>query len=209
MVRERASNREFRDAFILPTPAAGASLDPVNLFGRSAPLEVDLGCGRGRFLVARAAAHPDRNFLGIDRVLLRLRKLDRRAYDAGLTNVRLLRGDAPQLLRDHLPPQSIDTCYVFFPDPWPKRRHHGRRLVAPAFIELVSRLLAPGGVIHMATDHQDYYRAMRRAWDVDPRFEPVTPYVPPDNEETDFGLIFRTQGLAVGRCSYRRLRPAV
>ena len=204
MARERVSNRVSRDAYILPELAEGVLFSAAESFQREAPLEVDLGCGRGRFLVARAAAHPERNFLGVDRLMLRLRKLDRRAFDAGLTNIRLIRGDTETVLRDQLSPQSIAVCYVFFPDPWPKRRHHGRRLVSPAFVDHMDRLLAPDGLIHMATDHADYYKAMQAVWDRDPRFERTEVFVPCDAEETDFGMIFRAQGLAVGRCSYRR-----
>lgn len=204
MARERASNRCFHDAYILPPCAPDVSLDPQAVFGRAAPLELDLGCGRGRFLTARAAAHPGINFLGVDRLLLRLRKLDRRAVEAGLRNIRLLRADAWASIRTHLPAGCLRTCYVFFPDPWPKRRHHGRRLVSHAFADAMDRLLEPGGVVHMATDHPDYFAAMQRVWDQDARFERVDAFVPTEEEETDFGLIFRAQGLPVGRCSYRR-----
>ncbi len=208
MARERVSNRAFHDAFVLPAFAPDTVLDPRKAFGRQAPLELDLGCGRGRFLVARASAHPEINFLGIDRLLLRLRKLDRRAYEAGLTNIRLVQGDANAWIRTHLPPQSVHTCYTFFPDPWPKRRHHGRRLVSRDFVEWVDRILEPGGTIHMATDHADYFQAMQRVWDADPRFERTECYLPTEDEETDFGLIFRAQGLPVGRCSFRRITTA-
>lgn len=204
MARERVSNRHFHDAHILPPLPPDARLDPAAVFGRQAPMELDLGCGRGRFLLARAAANPALNFLGVDRLLIRLRKLDRRAVAAGLSNIRLLRGDAEEAIGTRIPAGAVSTCYVYFPDPWPKRRHHGRRLVSAAFIDALDRILAPAGVIHMATDHAEYFAAMQKVWDADPRFRRIPPYEPTEHEETDFGLIFRAQGLTVGRCSYSR-----
>jgi len=210
MARERVSNRQFHDAFILPPLPPDGQLDPAVVFGRQAPLELDLGCGRGRFLLARAAANPGLNFLGVDRLLIRLRKLDRRAVEAGLTNIRLLRADAEDVIGARIPTGAVSTCYVYFPDPWPKRRHHIRRLVSPVFVDALDRILAPAGIIHLATDHADYFAAMQKVWDADPRFCRVPAYEPTEAEETDFGVIFRAQGLKVGRCSYARrgLRPA-
>lgn len=207
MARERVSNRQFHDAFILPPLPPDRPLDPVAAFGRQAPLELDLGCGRGRFLLARAAANPGMDFLGVDRLLIRLRKLDRRAVAAGLSNIRLLRGDAEEVIGIRIPTGAVSTCYVYFPDPWPKRRHHGRRLVSPAFVDALDRILSPSGVIHLATDHADYFAAMQKVWDADLRFQRVPPFEPAEHEETDFGVIFRAQGLTVGRCSYARRTP--
>jgi tRNA (guanine-N7-)-methyltransferase len=204
MVRERVSNRTFRDAYILNGPLPEGPLDFTRLFERQAPLELDLGCGRGRFLLARAAAHPEVNFIGIDRVRLRLRKLDRRADEARLSNIRMLCGDAADLIRAHIPAGTVSACYVFFPDPWPKRRHHPRRLISAEFVGLLAAVLTPGGCIHVATDHGDYFQAIRRVWDIDPRFTPAEPYVPAEAEETDFGVLFQSEGRVIGRCSYRR-----
>lgn len=204
MVRERATRRALHDVRILTPPSSDSMLNLEAVFGRRAPLEVDIGCGRGRFLLARAAAHPEFDFLGIDRVILRLRKLDMRAGDAGLTNIRLIQGDALQIARAQLPAATVSACYVFFPDPWPKRRHHSRRLVSAAFIDLVDHVLSPTGCIHIATDHGDYFQAIQRAWDADTRFASVEPYVPTETEETDFGMLFRAEGRVIGRCSYQR-----
>lgn len=204
MVRERVNNRDFNDRFIVPVPPGTNPLPIDGLYPASAPLEVDVGCGRGRFLLARAQAHPAQNFLGIDRCTLRLRKIDRRAEVIGLSNIRLIQGDALPLL-SRLPAESASTFYVFFPDPWPKRRHHGRRLISLHFIDLVFRALAPGGVIHLCTDHTDYYSAILKHWCSDSRFSKCEPFIPTEEEETDFGLIFRSQGKSANRCSYRKL----
>jgi tRNA (guanine-N7-)-methyltransferase len=203
MVRERVNNRDFNDRFIVPVPPGTEPLPLPGLYPASAPLEVDIGCGRGRFLLARAQALPDLNFLGIDRCTLRLKKIDRRAEIIGLTNIRLMQGDAIPLLA-RLPEGSTSTVYVFFPDPWPKRRHHPRRLVSPQFIDLVFRALSPGGVIHLCTDHTEYYSAILKHWRSDSRFRECDPFIPTEEEETDFGLIFRSQGKSANRCSFRK-----
>ena len=202
MVRERVKNREFTDLNLLSLPE-GDALPPESCFPIPRPLEIDLGCGRGRFLLAHARLHPQVNFLGIDRSLIRLKKIDRRAAAAGLANVRLIHGEAATIL-PRLPAGAVTAYYVFFPDPWPKRRHHPRRLVSPGFIDLVFQTLRPGGIINLCTDHPDYFSAIMTAWKVDRRFAPVAPYVPSDDEETDFGMLFRAQNLPVNRCSFRK-----
>lgn len=203
MVRERVNNRDFNDRFIVPVPEGTEPLPVAGLYQIPAPLEIDIGCGRGRFLLARAQACPELNFLGIDKCTLRLRKIDRRAQSTGLANIRLMQGDALPLLA-RLPGESASIFYVYFPDPWPKRRHHDRRLVSPRFIDMVFKALVPGGIVHLCTDHADYYQAMLKHWRPDPRFSECPPYIPTDEEETDFGLIFRSQGKSANRCSFRK-----
>jgi tRNA (guanine-N7-)-methyltransferase len=204
MVRERTSCRDFKDRYILrpDTDTLAAELAAFLIPGR--PVEVDLGCGRGRFLLARARRYPDTAFIGIERITLRLRKVDTRAANEGLTNLRLIRADALAAIREILPPASVSTFYLYFPDPWPKRRHHVRRLVSPDFIAGIHRTLVPGGIMHVGTDHADYFSAIEQTWHKDPRFQEVTPYTPPDEEETDFGLLFRAKGLQTYRCSFRK-----
>jgi len=203
MVRERVKNRNFTNQYIV-APSPDESPIPLGLLHpEPRPLEVDIGCGRGRFLLARAQGHPDINFLGIDQSLLRLRKIDRKAVAGGINNICLIQDDALRLL-PRLPALSVATFYVFFPDPWPKRRHHSRRLVSPLFIDLIFQSLAPGGMIHLCTDHSDYFSAMSLLWGADRRFQPVEPYIPTDGEETDFELIFRAQNRHANRCSYRK-----
>lgn len=203
MVRERVSNREFHDAFLLPIPGSGACLPVASSYNTPQPLEVDIGCGRGRFLLARAKSCPQTNFLGIDLSLLRLRKIDRRAQAGALPNIRLVHGEALEILAA-LPPASVAAFYLYFPDPWPKRRHHSRRLVGPPFVETIAKALTPGGTIHLCTDHVDYFTAMLRVWRGDPRFSETAPYIPTPGEETDFCLIFTGQGLPPNRCSFRK-----
>ena len=174
------------------------------VFDEPRPLEVDVGCGKGRFLVTRARRFPDTNFLGIDRQLGRLHKVNRKVQRENLSNVRLLRVEAAHALRFLLPEHSVRVVYVFFPDPWPKRRHHRRRLCRDDFPDAVHRTLGPGGIIHLATDHLEYAAQMEALFAADNRFEPTAILVPDDEERTEFETIFRAQGHTIGRCSFRR-----
>jgi tRNA (guanine-N7-)-methyltransferase len=179
---------------------------PVDaLFDPARPLELDCGCGKGRFLLARAAAHPDVQFLGLDRMLVRIRKLDRKILRAGFGNVKLLRMEAFYSLQQLLPPHRLRTVYIFFPDPWPKRRHHRRRLFSPEFLDVLWSRLETGGTVQVATDHLDYFAAIRKALAADARFHEVPHLVRNADEQTDFELIFRGQGLPVGECAFEAL----
>ena len=174
-----------------------------DIFDLSRPVEVDIGCGKGRFLLARAAAHPDVQYLGIERLLLRVRKIDRKAQRGGLGNLRLIRLEAAYTLQYFIPEHAVRRFYLFFPDPWPKRRHHKRRLFDEAFRTLLWSRLAPGGEIQMATDHLDYFDEMQRQLDADNRFEAVPAMERAPEEQTDFELIFRSKGLPIGACGFR------
>ncbi len=167
------------------------------------PLEVDVGSGKGRFLLARAARFPGVNFLGIERLLGRLRKIDRKACRGGLANVRLLRMDAYYATTYLLPAASVSTFYVFFPDPWPKVRHQAHRLFNEAFLEALARTLRPGGRVHVATDHLPYFEQVRAILAGDGRFEPAAPFEPAEEERTDFELLYLHEK-PIGRCSFAR-----
>ena len=186
-----------------------ASIDaplPVDtLFDPARPLELDCGCGKGRFLLARATAHPDVQFLGLDRMLVRIRKLDRKILRAGLGNVKLLRMEAFYSLQQLLPPHRLRTVYIFFPDPWPKRRHHRRRLFSPEFLDVLWSRLETGGTVQVATDHLDYFAEIRKCLAADARFREAPHLVRNADEQTDFELIFRVQGLPVGECAFEAL----
>ena len=203
MVRERGGNRSQEDAFIV-TAFAGLCPDLSRLFPVRQPLEIDIGCGRGRFLLAKAREQPGVNFIGIDQISRRLQKLDRKAAEAGLENIRLIQGEASRLVQEKLEPGSVSAIYVFFPDPWPKRRHQSRRLISPEFITDVHTVLDRDGVIHICTDHDDYFAAISRLWGQDARFIPIPPAIPTDDQETDFGLLFRRDNRPVNRCSFRK-----
>ena len=135
-------------------------IDFVDLFRRGAPIHVDLGCGDGSFLQALASEHPTRNFVGIERLLRRVRKSDRKAVL--LPNVRIIRSETMFFLNHLLPTESVDCFYLLFPDPWPKRRHHRRRLVTPEFLDAIWNGLTASGLLYVATDHDDYFAAIRK-----------------------------------------------
>jgi tRNA (guanine-N7-)-methyltransferase len=149
---------------------------PIDLpgwFERDAPVLLEIGSGMGETTAALAAAEPEVNYLavevykpGIAQLLLRVEKL-------GLTNLRVLRGDAIDVLGDHLEPASLAGVRIFFPDPWPKKRHHKRRLVQPDFVTLIASRLAPGALLHMATDWEEYAVGMRAACGAEPTLRAV------------------------------------
>ena len=178
-------------------------LDVARLFGRSQPLEVELGSGDGSFLAQYAARHPERNFIGVERLLGRLRKLDRKGLRAGLTNLRLLRIEASYCVEFLLPAQSVSALHVYFPDPWPKRRHHRRRLINVRFAETVAQALAPGGGIYLRTDDADYYTEMSRVFGSNPCFRPAGTPLPLAEMLTDFERGFLSRGISTLSAAYQ------
>jgi tRNA (guanine-N7-)-methyltransferase len=166
-------------------------------------LEIDLGCGKGRFLLARAAKNPGVNFLGIDRMLRRIRKVDNRARRLDRDNIRLMRVEAFYAVAHLLPPASVDTYYVFFPDPWPKAKHESHRLFNALFLDALHRTLAENGVAHVATDHWPYFEQLSAIFAAAARFAPIEPFVPPEDEQTDFERYYIGQK-PIGRLSVRK-----
>lgn len=136
------------------------SLDSTGWFERSAPLVLEIGSGMGETTSQLAAAQPEVNYLAVEVYKPGLAQLLLRAEQLGISNLRLLRGDAIVLLQEHLEPASLAEVRIYFPDPWPKKRHHKRRLVQPAAIELIASRLIPGGVLHLATDWENYSEQM-------------------------------------------------
>ncbi len=137
-------------------------LDFDTVFGRRAPRVVEIGFGNGEHLAALAARHPERDFLGIEvhppgigRLLLALAASD-------LRNVRVSGHDAVEVFETQIPSQSLDEVQILFPDPWPKKRHHKRRLIQPPFVDCLARRLKPGGLVRLATDWQPYAEQMRQ-----------------------------------------------
>ena len=146
----------------------GSPLDPAALFGRAAPLVVEIGSGMGDATVEMAAADPGRDYLAVDVHTPGIANLLAAVDDRGLTNVRVARGDALVLVGRMLRPASLSAVHVFFPDPWPKARHHKRRLIQPAHLPVLRSGLAPGGVLHCATDWEPYAAAMLATLTADP-----------------------------------------
>ena len=181
-------------------------LDLVQLFGRAAPLHVDLGCGDGSFLCEIAQQFPKRNFLGIERLTKRVEKVRRKAEK--IENVRVLRADTLFAVRFLLPESSVEAFYLFFPDPWPKRRHQFRRIFTRDFLGAIAVALEPHGVLHVATDQLDYFDQIQRLSRAHLQFQ-VEPRSPEDSifPATKFERRFRELGAMIYRLTLRKTSP--
>lgn len=176
----------------------GAPLHPARLFGRHAPVVLEIGSGMGDATADMAAADPDRDYLAAEVYLPGIANLLAVIDSRCLTNVRVARGDALDLLRHQIAPGALDAVHAFFPDPWPKTRHHKRRLIQPAHLDLFHSRLAPGGTLHCATDCPAYADAMLDTLRCDARF---------DNAHSGFAprpahrpaTRYEQQGVAAGR----------
>jgi tRNA (guanine-N7-)-methyltransferase len=142
---------------------ADRPLDLAEVFGREAPRSLEIGFGNGETLLALAAAHPGRDYLGIEVHRPGVGHLLLRAQALGLGNLRVVCRDAVEVLRDCIPEAALDEVLLYFPDPWPKKRHHKRRIVQAGFVALVASRLRPGGVLRMATDWEPYALQMLEA----------------------------------------------
>ncbi len=150
-------------------------LDLEALFGRTAPITFEIGFGNGRSLSTMAAANRDRDFIGVEVHTPGVGQILQHIAEDELTNLRVIRHDALDVLEHMIPPGSLDRLQLFFPDPWHKRRHHKRRIVQRSFTSLVASRLKPGGILHMATDWQDYARHMLEVMKESPEFENTAP----------------------------------
>jgi tRNA (guanine-N7-)-methyltransferase len=179
-------------------------LDLAQIYPVRQPLEVELGSGDGSFLAQYAHAHPEHNFLGVERLLGRLRKLDRKGRRASLKNLRLVRLEASYFVEYLLPASSVRALHIYFPDPWPKRRHRPRRLVNARFTEIARAALEPQGVVHLRTDNEDYFAQMTEVFGANPAFEATD--IPPALSAivTDFEREFQAKGIRTLSASYRR-----
>jgi tRNA (guanine-N7-)-methyltransferase len=180
-------------------------LDLPALFGRRAPVDVDLGCGDGSFLRSLAAQMPDKNFLGIERLLNRVRSSTRKA--AEVENVRILRAETSFVVTHLLPAESIAAFYLLFPDPWPKRRHHRRRLVTQNFLDAIWTALIPTGSVTIATDHVDYFDAISRLITGTKRFVMIDQEFLRPLPLTTFEKKFRAAGAPIHRLELRKVSP--
>ena len=177
-------------------------LDWYEVFGNERRIEVDIGCGKGGFLLCSAQLYPESNFLGVDRLLRRLRKVDKRIQRLGLQNVRLLRVEASYLVGYLVPRVSISAYHIYFPDPWPKRRHQQRRLMSGSFLSVLHRTLHDGGVINCATDHEEYFQWIQEEFARTANFIETKPEILREESRTDFEREFLAVGKPVYRCRW-------
>ena len=146
-------------AELLPRLGVAYRPEPLNfreIFGRAAPVVAEIGSGMGETTTRIARENPGNDYLAIEVHAPGVGSLLKQLDESGIGNVRVVQHDAVEVMRGMVPPASLAGIHVFFPDPWPKKRHHKRRLIQPAFVELLVEKLAPGGYLHVATDWEDY-----------------------------------------------------
>ena len=193
----------MQTSLIHSLPTILEPLELGSLFARPAPLDVELGSGDGSFIVDWAVRHPERNFLGVERLLGRLRRIDRRGRATGLENLRVVRIEAGYFLRYLLPARSVSALHLYFPDPWPKKKHARHRLVAPPFLVSLARVLVPGGAVYLRTDDASYYAQMESVFSADPGFRRVETPVALAALTTDFERGFNAQGIPTLRLAFQ------
>jgi tRNA (guanine-N7-)-methyltransferase len=181
-------------------------IDLAALFPQARPLEVELGCGDASFLADYARRHPERNFVGVERLLGRMRKLDRKGRRAGLTNLRGVQIESSYFLQYLLPPGLASALHIYFPDPWPKKRHRKNRLINESFPQLAGTTLVPGGVVYLRTDDEDYFAQMTDVFGASREFQRTE--TPSELAEllTDFEREFHARGIPTLRAAYQAAR---
>jgi tRNA (guanine-N7-)-methyltransferase len=201
---------------ILKTPAAATEnlvvqlhsiLQPLaltDLFATARPLEVELGCGDASFLVEYARRNPQNNFIGVERLLGRMQKLDRKGRRAGLINLRGVRIESSYFLQFLLPPNSAAAVHVYFPDPWPKKKHHRLRLINENFPALARAALIARGTVFLRTDHAEYFQQMNEVFAASKDFEKTETPAELLEVTTDFERDFNAQGIPTLHAAFRR-----
>ena len=182
-------------------PPVDGALDPVALFGRRAPLVLEIGSGMGEASVDMAGADPDRNYIAVEVHTAGVANLLSLIEAAGVSNIRVAHGDALALVRDRCESASLQAIHVFFPDPWPKARHHKRRLIQASHVRLLADRLETGGVLHCATDALPYAEQMLEVLTAEPLLRNVHDgFAPRPTHRPD--TRYEQRGLAAGRPSY-------
>jgi tRNA (guanine-N7-)-methyltransferase len=193
---------------LLPVPDPPAPIDWRALFGNDHPIELEVGFGKGTFLLDSSITRPDVNFAGVEIERQYQLYTATRMVKRGLRNVRVACADARLFLRDCVASGSLRGVHVYFPDPWWKKRHHKRRVFTPEFAAQCQRVLCPGGRLHLATDVEEYFGLMREA--LAPleglRALPVDEPGPDAEARTNFERKARERGRAVWRGLYERVR---
>lgn len=180
-------------------------VEPSQLFLKSGPLEVDIGCGEGAFIAAMAQRHPERNYLGIERLVGRVHTVARIAAHRRLDNIRVMRVESTYVISHMLPPESVATAHVLFPDPWPKRYHHRRRLIQDEFMRALRTVLEPGGELRVKTDDLPYFLWMEKIFAKAEGFERIDWPDDPEYPITNFERRFIAKGMPIHRARLRKV----
>ena len=175
----------------------------AELFPKPQPLEVELGCGDASFLVEHACRHPETNFIGVERLLGRINKLDRKGRRAGLTNLRGVRIESSYFLQFLLPPRSAAALHIYFPDPWPKKKHSKHRLIGGSFPALARAALVPGGAVYLRTDDVVYSQQMAEVFSANREFQNAETPAELAEITTDFEREFNARGIKTLRAAYQ------
>jgi tRNA (guanine-N7-)-methyltransferase len=181
-------------SFVIDPRQSGFELlDLGVLFGNDRPVVLEIGSGKGRFLISAATAEPEVNFIGIEKSLHYHRLIRDRVTKRGLRNIRLINHDAFLVLRDMLPDASIAAIHIYFPDPWPRKREQKRRIIRAEVLKEIERVLVPGGIGIYVTDHREYYEA---AVPVVEQFFRSARHIPSSDEapRTNYEAKFREEG---------------
>jgi tRNA (guanine-N7-)-methyltransferase len=194
---------EAKDTLLVTLSSIVKRLDLDNFFQAIQPLEVELGCGDASFLVEYARQNPTRNFIGVERLLGRIQKLDKKGRRLGLTNLRGLRIESAYFLEYLLPPHAAAALHIYFPDPWPKKKHRKFRLINEKFPVLACNALVPGGTAFLRTDDADYFQQMNEVFAAAQEFEKVETPAALAAITTDFERDFNAQGIPTLRAAYQ------
>jgi tRNA (guanine-N7-)-methyltransferase len=190
-------------SLIFPLETILQPLDAGALFAEARPLHIELGSGDGSFLAEYAALRPEWNFIGVERLLGRLRKIDRKGRRLGLVNLRVVRVEAAYFLEYLLPKRSAAALHIYFPDPWPKRKHRKNRLINDSFPALAATALEPGGIVYLRTDDADYFAQMQNVFSASPLFLNVPTPEPLAGVLTDFERGFLRRGVPTQRSAWQ------
>ncbi len=198
------------DSIVVEPASLGETTDLRGLFEDDHPIELEIGCGKGGFLLRRAQSRPDRNFVGIEWANKYYKYAADRMARRGLTNVRIMRTDARHFVMHRLATGCLAALHIYHPDPWPKKRHHKRRLFQPAFMVAAVRVLAPGARLAIQTDHADYFDQIKAVIADRPEFDPI----PFEDEaygtigeemKTNFEIKYEREGRRFHRLALRRV----
>jgi tRNA (guanine-N7-)-methyltransferase len=192
-------------------PEGAPKPEPLDLeafLGAKGPIEIEIGSGKGTFLVDYCEKHPDLPFIALEwEAEFAFYAAERLAKRPQLKHARLILGDAVPFFRDFLPESCAQAIHIYFPDPWPKKRHHKHRIIRPEFLELMRRVALPGALFYFGTDHAEYNEAAREIFAATPWLEMIEPDAQPtEGIQTNFEIKYRKVGKPIYRCVMRIVR---